>query len=201
MTTHIHELRNRLTTAVLTATAMLDGKLPPDRTNLQGLVHALEDVKTIVATVSKYDWRKAPSGDQIVDVQDLIRSVVDELALVSSAADVRLIAAENDSDSFCCGMLRGHSTTMHGAVEGAVHALVGALPPKASVTIAPRSAQIVALRVYAPGDSTAAWAHLADIAPHLESRGGRAYLSGEPGEYYLQLPGKPVCSQKGDCIS
>jgi signal transduction histidine kinase len=199
MTTHIHELRNRLTTAVLTATAMLDGKLPPDRTNLQGLVHALEDVKTIVATVSKYDWSKTPSGDQIVDVQDVIRSVVDELALVSSAADVRLIARESDSDSFCCGMLRGPSTAMHGAVEGAVHALVSALPPKASITITARSAQVIVLSVYAPGDASAA-AHLADVAPHLESRGGRAYLGRQPGEYCLDLPGKPVCSQKGDCI-
>lgn len=200
MTTHIHELRNRLTTAVLTATAMLDGKLPPDRTNLQGLVLALEDVKTIVATVSKYDWNKAPSGDQIVDVQDLIGAVVDELALVSSAADVRLIAADNESDSLCCRMLRGQSTAMHGAVEGAVHALLSVLPPKASVTVAARSAQVLTLTARVPGDASAAWAHLSEIAPHLESRGGRACLGSEPGEYCLYVPGKPVCSQKGVCI-
>jgi hypothetical protein len=197
VTTQIHELRNRLTTAVLTATAMLDGKLPPDKANLQWLVHALEDVKSIVAAVSKYDWIRTSTGDQVVDIHDLIGSVVDELALVSSAADVRLIPVEPQPEILGCRMLRGRSNAMHGAVEGALHALVGALPPKASIEITPRSAQIVILTATVPGDAEAASAHLAAIAPHLERHGGRAYLGGAPGEYCLHVPGKPVCSPKG----
>src|SRR5450755_3714203 len=118
MTTQIHELRNRLTTAVLTATAMLDGKMPPDKSNLQGLVRALEDVKSIIATVSKYDWDQTPADDQVVDVEELVRSVADELAMISSAGDVHLIVAGSDPRASRCDA-RGRGTGASRARERA----------------------------------------------------------------------------------
>jgi hypothetical protein len=194
MTTQIHELRNRLTTAVLTATAMLDGKLPTDKSNLQGLVRALEDVKSIVATVSKYDWDQTPADEQVVDVEDLVRSVVDELAVVSSAGDVRLLVAGSDPRMSPCGMLRGHALEMHEAVEEAVQVLVGALPPRSSIRIAAGTGAVVRLTVAGLFDWQLAEAHLSAMAPALESRGGRVHPGSQPGEYCLHLPGRPVCS-------
>jgi hypothetical protein len=193
MTAQIHELRNRLTTAVLTATAMLDGKMPPDKSNLQGLVRALEDVKSIIATVSKYDWDQTPADDQVVDVEELVRSVADELAMISSAGDVHLIVAGSDPRMSPCGMLRGRAVAMHEAVEQALHALVSALPPRSSISIAAGSGAVVRLTTTVRGDWQVATAHLAAIAPALESRGGRAHLGAKPGEYCLHLPGRPVC--------
>jgi hypothetical protein len=195
MTTQIHELRNRLTTAVLTATAMLDGKLPTDKSNLQGLVRALEDVKSIVATVSKYDWDQTPAGDQVVDVEDLVRSVVDELAVVSSAGDVRLVVIGSDPRMKSCGVLRGHALDLHEAVEGAVHALVSALPPRSSIRVAAGPGAVVRLTTTIPVDWQLAAAHLSAIAPALESRGGRVHLGAQPGEYCLHLPGRPICGE------
>jgi hypothetical protein len=194
MTAQIHELRNRLTTAVLTATAMLDGKLPTDKSNLQGLVRALEDVKSIVATVSKYDWDQTPADDQVVDVEDLVRSVVDELAVVSSAGDVRLVLLGSDPRLSPCGLLRGRALEMHEAVEEALQALVSALPPRSSIRIAAGSGAVVHLSVTIPVDWELAAAHLAAMAPALESRGGHVHLGTQPGEYYLHLPGRAVCS-------
>jgi hypothetical protein len=152
VTTQIHELRNRLTTAVLTATAMLDGKLPTDKSNLQGLVRALEDVKSIVATVSKYDWDQTPADDQVVDIEDLVRSVADELEVASSAGDVRLLVTGSDRRMSPCGILRGHALAMHEAVEEALHALLSALPPRSSIRIAAGSGAVVRLT------ATATWA-------------------------------------------
>jgi hypothetical protein len=195
MTTQVHELRNRLTTAVLTATAMLDGKLPTDKSNLQGLVRALEDVKTIVATVSKYDWDQTPAGEQVVDVEDLVRSVVDELAVVSSAGDVRLFVTASDPRMSPCGMLRGHALELHEAVEEAVHALVCALPSGSSIRVAAGPGAVVRLTTTIPVDWQLAAAHLTAIAPALESRGGRVHLGAQPGEYCLHLPGRPICSE------
>jgi hypothetical protein len=192
--TQIHELRNRLTTAVLTATAMLDGKLPTDKSNLQGLVRALEDVKSIVATVSKYDWDQTPADDQVVDVDDLVRSVADELAVVSSAGDVRLLVTGSDPRMSPCGILRGHALEMHEAVEEAIGVLVGALPPRSSIRIAAGSGAVIRLTVVGQFDWQLAAAHLAAMAPALESRGGRVHPGGKPGEYCLHLPGRPVCS-------
>jgi hypothetical protein len=194
MTVQIHELRNRLTTAVLTATAMLDGKLPTDRSNLQGLVRALEDVKTIVSTVSKYDWDQTPPDDQVVDVDELVRSVADELAVVASAGDVRLIVGGTDPRMSPCGMLRGHALEMHEAVEEALHALLSALPPRSSVQILAGAGAVVRLSTTIPVDWQLAAAHLAAIAPALESRGGRVHLGARPGEYCLHLPARAVCS-------
>jgi hypothetical protein len=194
MTIQIHELRNRLTTAVLTATAMLDGKLPTDRSNLQGLVRALEDVKSIVSTVSKYDWDQTPADDQVVDVEELVRSVADELAVVASAGDVRLSVAGTDPRMSPCGMLRGHALEMHEAVEEALHALVSALPPRSAIQIAAGAGAVVRLTTAIPVDWQLAAAHLTAIAPALESRGGRVHLGSRPGEYCLHLPGRAVCS-------
>lgn len=194
MTIQIHELRNRLTSAVLTTTAMLDGKLPTDKSNLQGLLRALEDVKTIVSTVSKYDWDQTPADDQVVDIEELVRSVADELALVSSAGDVRLIVAGSDPRMSPCGMLRGHTLEMHEAVEEALHALVSALPPRSSIEIAAGAGAVVRLTTTIPVDWQLAAAHLTAIAPALESRGGRVHLGSRPGQYCLHLPGRPVCS-------
>lgn len=194
VTTQIHELRNRLTTAVLTATAMLDGKLPTDKSNLQGLVRALEDVKSIVATVSKYDWDQTPADDQVVDIEDLVRSVADELEVASSAGDVRLLVTGSDRRMSPCGILRGHALAMHEAVEEALHALLSALPPRSSIRIAAGSGAVVRLTATALGDWQLAAAHLDAMAPALESRGGRVHLGAKPGEYCLHLPGRPVCS-------
>lgn len=173
-------MRNRLTSAALTATATLDGKLPADKSNLRDLVNALEDVKSIAATVSKYDWSSMGADDQ-VDVHEMIRAVAADFALVSSAADVRLIVAEPPAAG--CGTLRGRASTIHGALEGAVHALVSALP-----------AERISLAAVTGVDRRPVAGHVAELVPHLESRGGRVHVGDDLGEYSLHLPGKPLCA-------
>lgn len=191
MASQIHELRNRLTTAALTATAMLDGKLPPEKRHLRELVNALADVTSIAATISKHDWGQ--SADDQVDVQEIIRSVAADLALAASAAGVRLIVAE--PVGIGCRMLRGPSSAIQGALEDAVHALVNALPAGSSIVIAPRGAGRITLTAAAGDDRPleALYLYLDEIAPYLESRGGRVHLGEEPGEYTLHLPGRPLC--------
>jgi hypothetical protein len=71
MATQIHTLRNRLAKAVLTATALVDGKLRPDKANLSALAQALGEVSALVATVPKYALEDGAAGDHLVDTRKL----------------------------------------------------------------------------------------------------------------------------------
>jgi hypothetical protein len=199
MVAQIHVLRNLMTNALLTVNAMVDGKLPPDRRNLHELAQTLDDVSDLVANVSKYDL--AYAGDRrVIDVCDMVRSVVNDLALVSSATDVGLTAVEVNSDDIGCRALRGNWRNLHESFEGALRALLGILPPGATIAAAPRSAATITLTVSIPDQEPQSLAtYLAAIAPPLERHRGQAHHGAKPGEYCLHLPGTSLCSGATEC--
>ena len=86
MVTQIHTLRNTLAKALLMATAMVDGKLRPNKSNLQALAQTLDEVNAIVRRVPKYDLEEGGEHERLVDVRKMVDSVVRELELVSTAA-------------------------------------------------------------------------------------------------------------------
>lgn len=168
MPTQIHALRNHLTSAVLTATAMLDGKLPADAGNLRGLVRTLEDIRAIVASVSKYDWDESTSQEQIVDVRALMDAVVDDLTFVASAGDLHLSVEETSAERTGCYHLRGRRDLMHAALEETARMLVSSLPAGSCITFDCASGDTIALTATAPGTT--------------------------PRRYGLSLPGRRLCS-------
>jgi hypothetical protein len=75
---------------------------------LHELAQTLDDVSDLVANVPKYDLAYGVADGRIIDVCEMVRSIVDDLALVSSATDVGLTAIEVNSDDIGCRALRGN---------------------------------------------------------------------------------------------
>jgi hypothetical protein len=168
MVSQIHTLRNRLAAARLTAAAMLDGKLPPNPGNLRTLAQTLDEVNAIVASVPKYDLDGGAGDDPIVDVYDVIESVVEEFAMIASAVDVALVATKSPTG---CRVLRGRPGAMSQALEDELQPLIMALPRGSTIAIAPTAADALRLTVSVPGR--------------------------EPDNRSVRMPGKPVCSLTG----
>lgn len=134
-----------MTTALLTARAMLDGTVPTDRKNLRELAQALSEANALLATVPKYDLEPGDDPDGVVDVAAMIRTVADDLSLVSSATGVRLTVAADPAGT--CRALRGDRQRIYAALEDALHALMVSLPAGSAITVGPRAADILELSV------------------------------------------------------
>jgi hypothetical protein len=200
MVTQIHTLRNRLTKALLTATAMVDGKIRPSRSNLEALAQTLDEVNAMVAAVPKYALEDGDGSDRLVDTRKMIASVVDELTLISAATGVGLTAEDSEPGERGCRILRGRSKAMYAALEGAAHVLMTALPKRSSIAIASRSAEILTLSVrLADADPAIEAALLERIAPVVASYGGLVHAGDEPGLLCLHLPGERLCASAGVC--
>ena len=167
MVTQIHTLRNRLAAARLTAAAMLDGKLPPNPANLRTLAQTLDEVNAIVASVPKYDLDGGAGDDPIVDVYDVIASVVEEFAIIASALDVVVVTTASPTG---CRVLRGRAGAMSEALEDALQPLIVTLPRGSTIAIAPTTTDALRVTVGVPGR--------------------------EPDVRSVRMPGKPVCSPR-----
>jgi hypothetical protein len=200
MATQIHTLRNRLAKAVLTATALVDGKLRPDMANLSALAEALGEVSALVAAVPKYALEDGTAGEHLVDTRKMIDSVITELALISDATGVELTAEQPEPGDAGCRVLRGRSTAIYAALEGAAHLLLTALPSRSSVTIASRSAGILTLTVrLADADPAAEAALLERLASVVERHGALVHALDEPEAWCLHLPGERLCENPEVC--
>jgi hypothetical protein len=200
MATQIHTLRNRLAKAVLTATALVDGKLRPDKANLSALAQALGEVSALVATVPKYALEDGAAGDHLVDTRKLIDSVVSELALISDATGVALTAEPSEPGEARCRVLRGPSAAIYAALEGAAHLLLTMLPIRSSVAIAARSAETIMLTVrLADADPATETALLERLAPVVERHGALVHALDAPGTLCLHLPGERLCVDTEVC--
>jgi hypothetical protein len=151
MVAQIHTLRNRLAAARLTASAMIDGKLPSDKGNLQALAHLLDEVDALVASVPKYDLEDGVASERVVDVQEMIEAVAAEVALVAAAVNVALVVVKPPRVEIGCRVLRGRTNAIHETLERALRGLLMALPEGAEIVIAPRSADVVGFTVATPG--------------------------------------------------
>jgi hypothetical protein len=195
MVTQIHTLRNLMTTARLTTGAMLDGLLPLDAKNLRELAETLDNANGLLAKLPKYVFDPAATDDAIVDVDEMLRSVADEVALVSAATDVAVIVVVPAPADSGCRVMRGNRRAVYAAFEGALRALLTMLPAGSAVTVVPRSAAIITLTVTLPGGEPASLAaHVAEMAAHLEPHRGKIHPGHMPGEYCLHLPGEHLCS-------
>jgi len=190
--TQVHSLRNRMTTALLTAGAMVDGLLPADAKNLRDLAQTLDDLNGILATVPKYDL-EPDSAASIIDVHEMIRAVCDDLALIASATSISVNILD-DPAAAGCRVLRGNRRHVGESFEGALRVLLTVLPAGAAVDIAPRSAGIVILTVTTPEhEPKNLTALLTGMAAQLERHRGMVHRGAEPGRYCLHLPGKQLC--------
>lgn len=193
MVAQVHALKNKMTTALLTAGAMLDGTVPSDKKNLRELVQALDEANRLLAAVPKYDLEPETKTESVIDVPDMIRTVAGDLALVSSATGVGLTVAADLPESGCQA-LYGNRRSIYEALESALHALMVMLPTGSVIDLAPRSPAVLALTVsFANGRPENLTEHLAKIAPHLEPHSGTAHRDDASGAYCLHLPGTSFC--------
>jgi hypothetical protein len=189
----IHELRNQLTNAMLTATAMIDGKLATNVGNLRELERALANLDGLLATAGTYDFEPTASGS-IVDLREVIHTVADELAVVAGAADVSLVLLRGP-DADCCAV-RGPAGLLCAALDGAIRALVPQLPPGSSIALTPAAgaAVLLELAVPSPGTTPSLAALAPTIEPPLAARGGRLHAGRTPGQLCVHLPAETLCS-------
>ena len=197
MVTQIHSLRNLMTTARLTAGAMLDGVLPLDAENLRELAQTLDDANGLLASLRKYDLDPAAPDDRLIDIDEMIRSVADDVALVSEAAGVAVNVVAPAAADCGCRVMRGDRRVAYAAFEGAMRALVTTMPAGSVITIVPRSAALVGLILTSPGaDPERLTAPVAELTPHLESHRLKIHRIAA-GEYCVHLPGEHFCSGGG----
>jgi hypothetical protein len=191
MTSRIDELRNRLATAMLTVTAMLDGKIASNRANLERVSQSLADVQSIVLTVRNGDWEQSLSTTRLFELRDVIETVVRDLGLIASAAGTQLIVGTPDPAPEGCFALRGRPEQAYRAVEQAVRHLLRALPAATAVEITTPYAQVASVAVR-PRDDPGMLAALLEIAAILEAYDGRAH-AGEDGCLCLHVAAATVC--------
>jgi len=186
--TEIHELRNRLTTAILTVTAMIDGKMPSTRGNLQHVGQTLADIETIVAKGRDEDWG---GDDRFVDLAEIAARVIDAMMMLSAAANVNLILASPFNG---CRAFRADPRPIYRALDGAVQTLLRAAPAGSTLEIEQASAQSVNLVLHSPKDEAPGSDPFEPIRRCLETYGGHAVrLSDMKTGYCLQFPGVPAC--------
>lgn len=188
--TDIHALRNRLTTAALTVTAMIDDKLPSTRANLQRVAQTLADMRAIVANVRGEDW--SAGNGSLVDLREITATVVRAMMMLSAAADVKLEIVQSCTFHGCRAM-QAEPIPIYRALDGALQMLLRAAPAGSTIQIEQSSTRSLNVRVRTPGDAPNR--DLFDqIAQCLDAQGGSAHRLGPPEDgYCLHFPGSPIC--------
>jgi hypothetical protein len=188
----IHELRNRLTTAMLTVRAMIDAKLPATRNNLQHVEQSLADVQAIVANVRGEDW--TPQDGGLVELDEIAATVVRAMMMLSAAADVTLTIVPPRTFTGCPAML-ADPIPIHRALDGALQLLLRAAPPGSTVEIEQASTQSLTVRLAAAAGARAHRDPFDEIVRCLEHHGGRAHRLAPPASgYCLHFAGATVCA-------
>lgn len=193
--TDVHALRNRLTTAALTVTAMIDDKLPSTRANLQRVAQTLSEIRAIVAGIRSDEW--GASADSLVDLQVVADRVIRAMMMLSAAADVKIeIAAAPEFAG--CRALHADPVPIYRALDGALQLLLRAAPAGSTIVVAQASTSSIRASVRTPNDG-AMRDLLEPIAQCLAAQGGSAHpLATERNGYCFHFPGAAVCGCAAD---
>lgn len=186
----IHELRNRLTSAILSVNAMVDEKLAPTRTNLREVSRTLADVQAIIAHARSGDFDHG--SIRLVDLNDVARNVANGLMMLSAAGDVTLTVTPVAADRRGCSALRADPIRVYRAFDEALGIVLAGTPPGSTIEIACPSAQTATLAIRSEKkmqvDLTT------QIAAHMEPHGGSAHRLGRGfSTYCLHFAGDPAC--------
>jgi hypothetical protein len=136
----MHEVRNRLTAADLMLTAMIDGKQSPSLPNLTMLAATLAELKTLIAVCVT---TPLPG---IFDINEIVETAAQRLALLAEAFDVRLECVQLRTDDVAGRLATGQLGTIRKAFEDVLAFLIRAFPAHGTLVIAPASPARLILR-------------------------------------------------------
>lgn len=174
---------------MLSITAMLDGKLPPSRPNLERVSASLADIHAVVVTVRNGDWDHSNSAHKLFELREVAESVVRDLALTASAAEANLVLAAEPEPPGCLA-LRGAPEEAYRALDRVLRHLLTATPKITQIELSTPSAQLVRLTI--GGDSPAVLEALPQSAALMESYGGSAHRDAA-GNLCLHFEAAPIC--------